>query len=97
VKHRQAVSAGTGAVKKIHVCAPPPDRDTASTSGTFSARAVDLPAVHLPLHGDGAETAGPVVGELDERGRHEVQCVGVPQLCLSDRSGPCDSMERIGL
>ena len=37
-----------------------------------------LAAVHLPLDGDEAETARPVLGELDERRCHEVQGVGVP-------------------
>ena len=39
-----------------------------------------LAAVHLPLDGDEAETAGAVLGELDERGRHEVQGLGADVL-----------------
>jgi hypothetical protein len=38
VPSRRAVSAGTGAVKNIHACAPTPDRDTSSATGTCSAR-----------------------------------------------------------
>src|SRR6516225_1379369 len=39
VPSRRAVSAETGEVKNTHACAPTPDRDTSSATGTCSARA----------------------------------------------------------
>ena len=38
VPRRRASSAGTGEVKNTHVCAPTPDLDTSSATGTWSAR-----------------------------------------------------------
>jgi hypothetical protein len=35
----RAVAAGTGPLKKIHTCAPIPDRDTSNAAGTLIARA----------------------------------------------------------
>lgn len=39
VPSRRAISAGTGAVKNTHACAPTPERDTSNAAGTDHARA----------------------------------------------------------
>jgi len=38
VPRRRAISAGTGEVKNTQVCAPAPDLDTSSATGTWRAR-----------------------------------------------------------